>query len=185
VYGFCFHYYWFNGHRVLETPLNLLLANRDIDLPFCINWANENRTRRWDGYDDEVLLAQRHSPEDDLAFAKTAEPILRDRRYTRVEGHPLLMLYRSGILPDAAATVRGWRAFFTAAGVGNPYVVVAQAFGDSDPQKYGFDAVAGLPPFWTAYDVPWQTVRTFDRSFEGTVVDYEDMAAATKRTRRP
>jgi lipopolysaccharide biosynthesis protein len=179
IYGFCFHHYWFNGRRILDTPLNLLLANHDIDLPFCINWANENWTRRWDGHDQEVLLAQQHSPEDDLAFAKAAEPILRDRRYIRIDGRPLLMLYRPGILPDAAATLRCWRSFFTDAGIGNPYLVMAQAFGDGDPQKYGFDAVVGFPPFWTAYEVPWQHVKVFDRSFKGAVIAYEDMAAAT------
>ena len=39
VHGFCIHNYWFSGHQVLETPLRVLLANPDIDLPFCLNWG--------------------------------------------------------------------------------------------------------------------------------------------------
>lgn len=55
VYGLCIHDYWFDGRKVLETPLRLLMQHPDIDLRFCLNWANENWTRRWDGSEDDLL----------------------------------------------------------------------------------------------------------------------------------
>ncbi len=181
IAGFCFHHYWFAGKRLLERPLDILLGDPTIDLPFCVNWANENWTRRWDGYDQNVLIAQQHSPEDDIAFARSLEPMFRDRRYIRIDGRPLLMLYRPGILPDAAATVRRWRAHFTAAGLRDPYVVMAQAFNDGDPAKYGMDAAVGFPPFWAGWDLPrlQASLEKFDPDYQGEVVDYAAMAAAT------
>jgi len=180
IAGFCFHHYWFSGKRLLDQPIELLLSHPDIDMPFCINWANESWTRRWDGHEKSILLAQKHSPEDDIAFARSLEPLFRDRRYIRVKGRPLLMLYRPGILPDAAATVARWREHFTEAGLGDPYIVMAQAFNDGDPRKYGMDAAVGFPPFWAGGNLPkLQGLTLLDARYRGEVAYYDTMAAAT------
>ena len=146
IYGFCFHYYWFGGRKLLESPLNNLLSNPEIDIQFCINWANESWSRRWDGDENDVLIEQRHTEDDDFAFASALEPIIRDPRYIRIGDRPLIMLYRPRIMPDAAATVRRWREQFKSLGLPNPYVVMAQAFGEKDPRPFDIDAAAGFPP---------------------------------------
>jgi glycosyltransferase involved in cell wall biosynthesis len=183
--GFCFHHYWFGGKQVLETPLKLFLSQSDIDLPFCICWANENWTRRWDGLEHEVLIAQNHSPEDDIAFARALEAPLCDPRYIRVNDRPLIIVYRPSLLPDAVATARRWRTHFARAGLGDPYLVMAQTFGDEDPRLYAFDAALEFPPHnkfgWIA---PINDrIEPFEADYQGVVRDYEEMirsaAAAT------
>jgi glycosyltransferase involved in cell wall biosynthesis len=179
IHGFCFHHYWFSGRRLLQKPVELLLENLDIDLPFCVNWANENWTRRWDGLDHEVLLAQEHSPQDDIAFAQSLVPLFRDERYIRIDGRPLLMLYRPGLLPNALATVRRWRVECMRAGVGNPYVVMAQCFGENDPRPFGMDAAVEFPPHKIAFEQPAinASLRFLDPDYSGHVIDYAAMAA--------
>lgn len=176
--GFCFHHYWFDGRQLLDTPLKLLLANPQIDMPFCLNWANEDWTRRWEGQAHKVLIAQKHSPEDDIAFAKSIEPALRDPRYIRVDGRPLLMLYHPSLLPDAKATVDRWRSYFLSVGVGDPFVIMPQAFGASDPRAFGMDAAAGFPPHASGFDImgPARHVKPLGAGFTGLVGDYEEMA---------
>uniref|UniRef100_UPI001982564A glycoside hydrolase family 99-like domain-containing protein n=1 Tax=Pseudomonas viridiflava TaxID=33069 RepID=UPI001982564A len=66
--AFCFYFYWSSGQTLMEAPLRQWLADASIALPFCLCWANENWTRRWDGRNQDVLIGQQHTPEDDLAF---------------------------------------------------------------------------------------------------------------------
>ena len=96
VDGFVMHHYWFDGRKLLDTPLRNLLDDPTIDFPFALCWANENWTRRWDGLDSDVLIAQSYSEGWADRFYDDILPALRDPRYITVDGRPLLVLYRIG-----------------------------------------------------------------------------------------
>lgn len=176
IYGFCFHHYWFNGKRVLERPVDQFLEHPEIDMPFCLNWANENWTRRWDGYDEDILLRQDHSTEDDLSFIADAMRYFKDPRYIRIENRPLFVLYNPQRLPDPRATSERWRAACREAGFDGIYLVAAQTFGFFDPDNIGFDAAVEFPPHnaFTRDDI---TARTeFYGDFEGFVAEYRQLS---------
>ncbi len=146
IEGFCFYFYWFGGKRLLEAPIENYLNDSSLDLPFCLCWANENWSRRWDGLDSEILIAQQHSPEDDLAFIEYIAKYLRDPRYIRIDGKPLLLVYRPSLLPSAKETAARWRDWCCKNGVGEIYLVYTQSFDVVNPAKYGFNAAAEFPP---------------------------------------
>jgi glycosyltransferase involved in cell wall biosynthesis/SAM-dependent methyltransferase len=175
LHGFCYHHYWFGGQRLLRRPLEQLLANPDLDFPFCLCWANENWTRRWDGLDAEMLIAQEHSPEDDLAFIKDIEGALSDDRYVCVEGRPLLIVYRPGLLPDARDTVERWRTYRRSAGLPDLFLVSAQAFDRSNPHDFGFDAAVEFAPNNMGTASITAAVAGVDDDFSGTIYDYSDL----------
>ncbi|MCU0732388.1 MAG: glycoside hydrolase family 99-like domain-containing protein, partial [Hyphomonas sp.] len=176
IHGFCFHHYWFGGRRLLERPFNQLLANPDIDLPFCLSWANENWTRRWDGNEQDVLMGQNYSPEDDLAFIADIAPALRDPRYIRFNGRPLLMVYRADQLPNARATAERWRDYCRHEGIGDLYLMAGRTFGITDPRPYGFDAAVEFPPHNARRVTITDLVRLANPDFQGVVYDYNAMA---------
>jgi lipopolysaccharide biosynthesis protein len=175
--AFCFHYHWFGGHRLLERPIDDFLTDPAADIGFCLCWANENWTRRWDASDDEVLIRQVYSPAHDIAFMESLLPYFRDRRYLRVGGAPLLVVYRPQQIPDPAATVRRWRQFCRANGVGEIHLVAALTHNNTEFESFGFDAGVEFPPHNMA------TANLRDRlgaacALTGTVTAYADVARA-------
>jgi len=172
VHGFCYYYYWFGGKRLLHRPLDEVLASGKPDFPFCICWANENWSRRWDGRESDILIGQHYADGDDEAFIRQVEPLLRDRRYIRVQGRPLLLIYRIELLPDAARTANIWREYCRQCGIGELYLANVQSFaGASDPKSYGFDASVEFPPHERAVPAQPQP-RMTNPDFQGLVFDY-------------
>jgi len=173
VEGFCFYFYWFAGERLLETPLLNLLADPELDVPFCLCWANENWSRRWDGRDDDVLMAQDHSAEDDLAFIAYIAKYLKDPRYRKIDGKPVLLVYRPIELPDAKATAKRWREWCRANGVGEIYLAYTQSFENNDPREYGFDGAVEFPPNNSAPPDLTDQITPLSEDFCGKIYDWD------------
>ncbi len=149
VHGFCFYHYWFGGKKLLETPLQNVLASKKIDIPFCVCWANENWTRRWDGQDDEILISQKHSDKDDLAFINDLIPTFKDSRYIKINKKPLLVIYRTSLFPDIKKSASIWRKAVKKAGLEGLYLVRVEGLEDSiDPKEINFDAAIEFAPDW-------------------------------------
>lgn len=184
--AFCFHYYWFSGRkRLLETPIDQYVANDNIDFPFCICWANENWTRRWDGKENDVLMEQRYDPQDDVEFIEDVAPLLRDRRYVRIDGKPLLIVYRVDILPDARRTAETWRQWCRDQGIGELHLVAAQSFNIGDPRPYGFDAAMEFPPHNTYANRIEEELDQLNPDYRGEVYDYADLVFKQLAKPRP
>ncbi|MDR3417065.1 MAG: glycoside hydrolase family 99-like domain-containing protein [Nevskia sp.] len=180
IAGFVFYFYWFNGKRLLDKPVNLFL-DHGIDMPFCLLWANENWTRRWDGRDNEVLVAQDYHPQHDEELIQEFSRHFRDPRYIRVQGRPLLIVYRAGIIPDVARTLQRWRGIFRERFAQDPLLVMAQSFEDENAAAFGFDGAVEFPPHKLVRRVGAinAELEYLDLALESKVVSYDDMVRAS------
>jgi len=183
--GFCFYFYWFAGKRLLETPLLNYLSDPELDQPFCLCWANENWSRRWDGLDSEILIAQKHSAEDDLAFIEYIGRYLRDPRYIQVNGRPLLLVYRPSLLPNPKATVKRWRNWCRNNGIGEIHLTYTQSFEAVNPNKYDFDAAVEFPPNNSGPPVVTNQMEQLKSEFQGTVYDWRIFLERSKNYQQP
>ena len=177
VHGFVFYYYWFNGRRLMDKPLQRFLGEPGLDMPFALMWANENWTRRWDGADSEVLISQDYRPQDDTAMAAEFAAHFKDPRYIRLKGRPVLMIYRPGLIPEAARTIRRWREIFHSEFGEDPILVMAQSFGADDPAEFGLDGAIEFPPHKLTSDLAPANpgFRYLDYDFGGKIYHYDDV----------
>jgi lipopolysaccharide biosynthesis protein len=177
--GFCFYYYWFGGKRLLDAPLEQMLSVKKPDFPFCLCWANENWSRRWDGQDREILMAQKHSPEDDFAVIGDLCRYFQDARYIRIDNRPLILVYRVQLFPSFAQTAARWRAYCRERGIGEIYIAMVESFqlvhSRTHPSVYGCDAAVEFPPQELA-EPKQPSGQVINPEFIGTVADYRDLA---------
>lgn len=179
VGAFCYYYYWFNGRRVLERPLDAHMTS-NIDMPFMIMWANENWTKTWDGSESSVLLRQDYLREDEDALLADLARHFHDPRYVRVGGRPLFFLYNPRHLPDAPETIARWRAELRDRHSVDPLIFMAQTFEMRDPLPYGLDGAVEFPPHKLSNAQPGRaTPDAYSEDFTGRVIAYDDFVAAS------
>lgn len=106
--GFCYYHYWFNGKTLLGSPLEIILNNKDIDISYMLCWANENWTRRWDGKDQEILIEQDYTKYDPSSHIEHLLPYFHDDRYAKIEGKPILVIYRANQISNLEGVIDKW-----------------------------------------------------------------------------
>jgi lipopolysaccharide biosynthesis protein len=183
--GFMYYHYWFAGHRLLEAPIDDRLERRG-DLPFCLMWANENWTRRWDGRSEDVLMGQDYERLPAEQFLEDSLPALLHPDYLRVGGAAVLAVYRPGQIPGVGRVVEAWRARAREAGVGDLLLLsvdVATAFDavDGKVTDHGFDGTLGFPPHNMFWD--WVSPHELGASprHGGNMLSYASMVADAEK----
>jgi lipopolysaccharide biosynthesis protein len=150
IEGFCYYHYWFNGKMLLEKPFNDVLNSGKPDLPFCLCWANENWTRRWDGLEDEILMKQNYDEYDSETHILWLEKAFSDKRYIRVNNKPLFLIYRADSIPNLEERIVLWRKKIKEKGFEDIFLCSVKSFhnklSEDEIIKMGFDALIEFYP---------------------------------------
>lgn len=174
IYGFCIYRYWFAGKELMETPLNLLLEHPEIEMNYCLCWANENWTRKWDGDNSSVLIGQTYE-NDSVEYIADLKRFLDDPRYIRVDGKPVVMIYRPNLLPDAAQTFRKWRQWARENGIGEILIWIQRGVADMGKSVMveGADAEVEFPPSGTAEFDHYDVTQAGGEQGSGNLIGYQ------------
>jgi Glycosyltransferase WbsX len=148
--AFCYYHYWFKGKRLLETPFQEVFESGKPAFPFCLCWANEPWTRRYDGRSREVLMPQTYSEQDDIDHVRWLSRAFLDRRYLRVDSKALFLVYRGRNLPSSGRTIETWRKEARKLGAGELLICAVESnFLEErigNPTHLGFDAAVEFQP---------------------------------------
>ncbi len=179
VTAFCMYAYWFNGRRLLEKPLDNILRTPSLGIRYFLCWANESWSRAWDGGDDNLLLRQDHSASGDVRIIDDLAEHFSDKRYVRVNGDPLFLIYRAELLDEPKRTIDLLRERAQTLGLGNLHLSMVQSFNLRDPHVYGFDSAVEFvphgsvePPNIIDPSSPGSPQLYDPTSWTGTFVDY-------------
>lgn len=144
IYGFCFYHYWYNGHMLLEKPTEIFLHDKTIDLPFCICWANHEWTSAWADKQFRVIFKQDYSDKEDWdVHFNYLLPFLKDKRYIRIKGNPLIVLYEAAGIPQINEMIDRWQTLAKQNGFERLEFAYQSVMGDViigfDDSRFSFD----------------------------------------------
>jgi len=150
IAGFCYHHYWFNGRMLLDRPFNEVLASGRPDFPFCLCWANETWTRRWDGREREILIRQDYERYDAVAHVEWLEHAFRDKRYIKINEKPLFLVYRVDDIPNMREIIKAWRSYVENKGYPGLYLASVETWftrlSPAAVSDLGFDVIIEFQP---------------------------------------
>ncbi|MCQ2387062.1 MAG: glycoside hydrolase family 99-like domain-containing protein [Clostridia bacterium] len=150
--GFCYYHYWFNGKLLLEKPMENMLHNKDIKMPYCVCWANESWTRNWDGNNKKVLIKQEYNENYDqlLMHFNYMLPFFKDERYIKVDNKPMFIIYKPFLMTKCNYMIEVWNKLAKDNGFDGIY------FGFQYPESFNYDVSAfdfgiEFEPLYTRY----------------------------------
>lgn len=101
--GFIYYQYWFGSKMLLESPAEKMLANKNIEIPFCFCWANETWKGIWHGLDNPDVLIEQTYPKDEIGYIEYFNyllPFFKDSRYIKMNEKPMFQIYRANDIPN-------------------------------------------------------------------------------------
>ena len=125
LYGFCFYHYWFkDGKKLMEKPIERFLQEKDLNMPFCLSWANEPWTRAWDGGEKEVIMPQEYGNKAEWKrHFDYLNGFFEDDRYIKIDNKPMILIYRPELIADLDEMLSLWTKMSMKSGFDGLYIV--------------------------------------------------------------
>jgi hypothetical protein len=111
IYGFCMYHYWFNGHLLLEKPMEMLLAHPEININYCISWANHDWSDAWKASNREPKILIFHDFDDEQDWVDHFNymlPFFKDSRYISENNKPLMVIYIPNLIRKLNKMLKLW-----------------------------------------------------------------------------
>jgi len=175
VYGYCYYYYRFESKGFMDGPLERMLSDPRVDMPFCLMWCNETWTRAWVDQERTVIAEQKYSDSLDIDLVDDTSRIFKDPRYIKFNERPLFAIYRPSFLPDFHNRMKRLRDLFIGRHGFNPILALAET--DAAPNLSMFEPEAAIEFTANKYNgklrqaIDWSNVY----SSSGGIYSYDEL----------
>ncbi|EML6500070.1 TPA: glycoside hydrolase family 99-like domain-containing protein [Clostridioides difficile] len=187
IYGFSIYYYLSGETKLLRKPLDILLEHKELDIPFCLYWANEDWTKGYKSKSKEILIKQFISEEEYKMAIYDMAKYLKDERYITINNKKLIMIYRPLSIINAKKVIEYWRNYCRLNGIGEIYVMGTKSDNPtiddvSYYSKCGFDGVNQFSPMTDvrSFNNISEKIDFISNDYLGTVFDYKEYVEKRK-----
>lgn len=148
--GFCYYHYWFKGTKLLEKPIEMMLDNKNIKIPFCLSWANHKWTRIWDGDSDECLMPMLYGEVSDWeVHIKYLMNYFNDDRYIKINNRPVFLIYQTSDFNNFDNMIDVWNSILSKNGIGDIYIIETFNFFQNKSNCTKSEGVVLFEPMYT------------------------------------
>ena len=136
IYGFCMYHYYFNGHKLLEKPMEMLLAHPEIDMKYCVCWANHDWTDGWKATDGHERILIAHDFDDENSWVEHFNyllPFFKDPRYISENNKPFMVIYVPNIIKKLNKMLTLWNNMAKESGFDGLTFIYQSAMSCADP----------------------------------------------------
>ncbi len=150
IYGFCYYHYWFNRKQMLHKPVEQMLIHHEINIPFCLSWANDSWNRAWDGEENEILIQQEYGDQENWqAHLEYLIPFFKDPRYIKENNKPMFFIYRTTGFDRMNEMITFWNEKLKQAGFDGIHIVETINSFQKEPSCESSMAVFSFEPMYT------------------------------------
>lgn len=150
IYGFCVYHYWFLGHQLLQKPMEVLRNHPEIDINYCVCWANETWSKNWYGQEKTVLMEQKYGTEKDwIKHFEYLNTFFKDERYIKINNKPVINIYHTQEISVLKEMLQVWNELAKKNGYAGVYVISGITNKGEDDRKNLFDAQYVFEPGYT------------------------------------
>lgn len=96
----CYYHYWFKGDKVMYKPIESIRDHSKPNVDYCLFWANETWSSRWDGTENNILIKQEYGNKEDwVKHINYLITFFKDPKYIKINSKPLFLIYRPIDIP--------------------------------------------------------------------------------------
>lgn len=176
--GFGIYHYWFSSsQKLLTTPAELLLQNKEINIPFFFAWDNCSWVRTWSKlkHNTNAWSPKFDKQSDDAENGMLAElkygdktdweihfnyllPFFLDQRYIKVDNKPVFIFFNYYDKTCMGEMIKYWHKLAKENGFDGMYIMSRENPYDG---MMGLDGLFSYEPMFTA----WQNKNIFLRVY--------------------